>query len=107
MPNLSKVQPETEEPETTEPESTETAAVHTMKVLDHNGDSTVLTWTTDDDAAVKAACEAFNKMTAPASQGGYGQAAYRTDNGGENAEVIREFDPTAREIMFVRPMQGG
>jgi hypothetical protein len=75
-----------------------------LKVMDRAG-TKELTWTADDDAAVKAATELFAKAKAD------GFLAYKVDEapaGGEvSQEVIREFDRTAAQIVMTPQYVGG
>ena len=74
----------------------------TMRILDHSGDSTV-TWDLDDEPAVRAAEELFERLAAESKM------AFARPVGApaEEAERITRFDPTVEEIIWVRPIQGG
>ncbi len=74
----------------------------TMRILDHTGD-TAVTWDLDDETAVRAAEEIFEREAAQSKM------AFARSFGApvEQAERIRSFDPSAEEIIWVRPIQGG
>ena len=74
----------------------------TMRILDHTGD-TAVTWDLDDEAAVRAAAEIFEREAA-ASKMAFARPAGAPV---EQAERIKRFDPAAEEIIWVRPIQGG
>jgi len=94
---LPRTQPD--EPDTEESQE-DAAAQHTMRILDPAGVTTV-TWTVGNKVEEKQASDAFDRMRLE------GKLAYKTDKGGENAEQIHTFDPQARAIEFVSPLQGG
>ena len=71
----------------------------TQIIMDHTGDSRHL-FNPADDAAVAEAEERFKMLTAA----GY-IAAKRTGSG--TSELIRKFDPTAEETLFIPRLQGG
>ena len=71
--------------------------MHKMMILDRTGHTTV-EWIPTDEAAIKAATEAFNA----AIQNGL---AYKVE--GKTREMIREFDATATEIIITPQLVGG
>jgi hypothetical protein len=78
------------------------ATMGTMRILDQSGDTAVI-WDLDDEATLRAAEEIFEREAAQAKM------AFARPLGApvEQAERIRSFDPTAEEIIWVRPIQGG
>jgi hypothetical protein len=74
----------------------------TMRILDQSGDTAVI-WDLDDETTLRAAEEIFEREAAQAKM------AFARPLGApvEQAERIRSFDPTAEEIIWVRPIQGG
>lgn len=70
-----------------------------LNVLDHTGDTRV-EWDPADPESVKIAKAAFKKGREK------GHLAYR-DNGGDDREQIRKFDPTAGRIVLVPQTVGG
>jgi hypothetical protein len=73
--------------------------MHALIVMDHTGDSRHYFDPTDSTSVTEARVR-FQKL----SEAGY-IAAKRTGNG--NSEVIRQFDPTARETLFIPRRVGG
>lgn len=73
-----------------------------MRVLDSTGDTTVA-WEIDDQAAVKQAEELFARLAAERKIP-FARAAGAP---AEEAERIKAFDPSAEEIIWVRPITGG
>ena len=73
--------------------------MHIQIVMDHTGD-TQHEFDPHDELAVAKSRKRFQKLT----NAGY-IAAKRTGNG--TSEVIREFDPTARETLFMPRLVGG
>ena len=77
------------------------AAMGTIRILNHTGDTRVQ-WATDDRASVARAIRLFGDQqrrgVAFARTGGQPAAA---------AHIITEFDPSAEEIIFTRPVAGG
>lgn len=71
-----------------------------LKVLDHTGDSR-LEWNPRNRDEVDAARAHFDTMKAK------GYLAYRVDENNEAGEVIKQFDPNAREIIMSPQMVGG
>lgn len=71
-----------------------------LRVLDHTGDTRVA-WNPGIAGEVDAARALFNEMKSKK------YLAYRVDGDGSRGEVIREFDPGAREIIMSPQMQGG
>jgi hypothetical protein len=74
----------------------------TMRILDRTGDTAVM-WDLDDESTVRAAEEIFEREAAQSKM------AFARSVGApvEEAERIRSFDPSAEEIIWVRPIQGG
>jgi hypothetical protein len=74
----------------------------TMRILDSTGD-TLVTWDVEDEAAIRQAEELFAQLTLerkiPFARSAGGSA--------EDAEQISAFDPSAEEIIWVRPISGG
>jgi hypothetical protein len=68
-------------------------------IQDHTGHSVIDFAPTD--AGVKEAMEKFKALV----EGEKKTPAKRTGNG--ESTVIRGFDPTAEEVLFIRPMVGG
>jgi hypothetical protein len=77
----------------------EDRAMHTQIVLDPTGDTRHY-FDATDDAAVAEAKKRFQELT----EAGY-IAAKRTGSG--TSDLIREFDPTAHETLFVPRLVGG
>ena len=76
---------------------------HVMNVMDTTGHS-VTRWDADDPVGVAAAKALFDSMTAQ------GYNAFRVTYDGKKekqGERLREFDPTAEEIMLVPQLKGG
>lgn len=73
--------------------------MNTMHVLGRRGDSTV-TWDPDNAASVDTARQAFDTLR------NQGMLAF-VPGAGESAKQIKEFDPAAKEIEFVRRIAGG
>lgn len=74
----------------------------TMRIIDETGD-TELAWTAEDGAALEAASRTF------AEQRSMRRLAFARAAGATAAEVVQidSFDPTADEIIWVRPITGG
>lgn len=74
----------------------------TMRILDHTGD-TMVAWSLDDPASLTEAAARFDQLLAerkiPFARAAGAPAA--------EAERVRTFDPTAEEIVWVRPVAGG
>lgn len=75
-------------------------APHWMAEMDASGDTTYA-WNPADAEDLIAARLHFDLMR------GKGYAAYRQDASGARGEVIRTFDPEARRIVYLKPLQGG
>jgi len=73
--------------------------VHVMRILDRNGD-TALEWDLRKKKTVEEVEKVFNEIVKQ------GFIAVRVDSPTEG-EVIRKFDPTAKEIIVTAPMVGG
>ncbi len=71
--------------------------MHTMGMAGH----TTVRWDPDDKKEIETAKAMFTEMT------GKGYAAFSTDGDGGKGERIREFDPSAEEIILVPPIRGG
>jgi hypothetical protein len=74
----------------------------TMRILDETGDTTI-EWTLDDDQAMRHAEALFRQQLAQ-RQIAFARPARGTV---EEAERVFSFDPSAEEILWVRPIQGG
>ena len=74
----------------------------TMRILDPTGD-TAIEWKVDDPASVAEADALFARLTAERKLA-FARAAGAP---AAEAELIRRFDPTAEEIVWVRPVAGG
>src|SRR5580704_12731525 len=81
------------------PQSSKEDTMATQIVMDHTGDSRH-TFNPADAAAVAEAEERFKMLTGA----GY-IAATRTGSG--TSELIRKFDPTTEETLFIPRLQGG
>jgi hypothetical protein len=75
----------------------------TMRVLDSTGD-TAVAWDVDDAEAVRAAEALFARLLTEERRMAFARPAGAR---AEDSELIRAFDPTAEEILMVRPIQGG
>lgn len=73
-----------------------------MRVLDATGD-TVVEWTETDAESIAAAAELFLAQQAERKL----PFARRAGAPAADAELIRSFDPTVEEIVWVRPVAGG
>ena len=73
-----------------------------MRIIDETGDTTI-TWATDDPIAIAEAEAVFARLVAQRKIP-FARAAGAP--AGE-AEKIRAFDPSAEEIVWVRPIAGG
>ena len=74
---------------------------HGLAILDHTGD-TKMQWDVANKDEVEHAKKSFDTFTKDKKY-----MAYKTDNAGNKAEQIREFDPTLSRIILVAPMVGG
>jgi hypothetical protein len=74
-----------------------------LRVLDASGD-TVLDWEIEDNEAVREAEALFRRLVDDERRMAFARPAEGT---AEDAELIRSFDPTAEEILMVKPIQGG
>jgi hypothetical protein len=70
-----------------------------LRILDKFGD-TAIKWDVKDKLSVQEVKQKFDEMVAS------GQLAYRIDSPSKG-EVIRKFDPTAKEIIIHAPLVGG
>ena len=73
-----------------------------MRIVDETGDST-LTWNREDEQSVVAAAEMFTRLAAKK------HLPFARSKGApaSDAELVRNFDPDAEEIVWVRPVVGG
>ena len=71
-----------------------------MHLLNHTGHST-LEWDALDQASVDAAIAEFEKQLDS------GLFPFKRDAPGGAAQRIDTFDPTAEEILWLSPLQGG
>jgi hypothetical protein len=73
-----------------------------MRILDETGD-TMVTWSLEDAATLQRAEALFGSELAK------GKLAFAVPKGGRDhdAERIRQFDPMANEIVWVRSVAGG
>ncbi len=71
-----------------------------LRELGPKGDTKII-WDADEEAEVKIAKGAFNKLRKK------GYFAYAVKRDGDKGEVIREFDADAEKIIMALPMQGG
>ncbi len=71
-----------------------------MSVIDATGDTKVI-WSSDNDAEVEAARATFNALRKK------GHIAYAVKKGGDQGEVVSEFDPDAAKLILAPPMKGG
>jgi hypothetical protein len=69
-------------------------------VMDRNGD-TRHAFDVSDATALAAAEERFRELT------GYGFSAVELGKDGEPGKLIRAFDPTVAETLFIPQLQGG
>lgn len=72
---------------------------HIQIVMDHTGDSRHY-FNPADDASLAEAKKRFQEL----AEAGY-VAAKRTGNG--TSELLRQFDPTAQETLFIPRLVGG
>jgi hypothetical protein len=72
------------------------------RILDQNGDTTVA-WDVYDLESIRVAEELFARLTAERKI----PFARAVGAPAEEAVQIREFDPNAEEIIWVRPIAGG
>jgi hypothetical protein len=74
-----------------------------LRVLDSTGD-TVLDWDVEDNEAVREAERLFRHLVDDECRMAFARPA---DGTAADAELIRAFDPSAEEILMVKPIQGG
>ena len=74
----------------------------TMRIIDRTGD-TVIDWRPDDPTSVEEAEAIFERLRRE-RQMPFGRAAGAP---AKDAVLLRSFDPTLEEIVWVRPVQGG
>jgi hypothetical protein len=74
-----------------------------MRVLDSTGD-TAVTWDIEDEEAIRTAEAHFRRLLENERRMAFARHAGAN---ADEAELIRAFDPTADEILMVRPIQGG
>jgi hypothetical protein len=82
-----------------EEERTDMTRQHVQHVMDHTGDSQ-FTFNPTNAEALQEAEKRFKQLT-----GAGFTAAVREENGG--SRVIRSFDPTAEETLFIPRLRGG
>lgn len=70
-----------------------------MRVLTVHGDTT-LEWTAKDELSTREVKEKFDEMVSA------GYLAYRIDST-TTGELVREFDPKAKELLITAPLVGG
>ena len=75
----------------------------TLRILDSSGD-TELAWDLADHETVRAAGEVFERLLVTERKIPFARTAGAP---ADSATQIREFDPTAEEILFIRPITGG
>ena len=75
------------------------SAVGELRQMDRTGD-TRIKWNRNNDGEVAAARAHFDALK------NKGYIAYKAD-GETKGEVIKEFDPSAREIIMAPPTRGG
>lgn len=75
----------------------------TMSIPDHTGHRSV-SWHAHDPSSVERAAQLFRSLTAQRLVPFARVASPATS---ADFEQVRTFDPTASEIMWVRPLQGG
>jgi hypothetical protein len=73
-----------------------------MRILDETGD-VMMTWSLEDTATLDRAEAAFEAELSK------GKLAFAVPRGGRDhdAERVSRFDPSADEIVWVRPIAGG
>jgi hypothetical protein len=71
-----------------------------MRILDSSGDTEVL-WDVSDDEALAKAASLFGELASE------GKLAFERNEPQTTASRVREFNPQADEIIWVRPIQGG
>jgi hypothetical protein len=74
----------------------------TMRILDHTGD-TCIAWSLDDPASLAEAEALFARL----HQERKIPFARAVGAPAGDAERVQRFDPSAEEIVWVRPVQGG
>lgn len=72
---------------------------HTLSILNGTGDTSIV-WETDDAKQIAVAKAAFDQIVKHS-------LAYQTDENGQNAEVIREFNPNAPQTIVSPQIIGG
>jgi len=73
-----------------------------MRILDGSGD-TLVDWQVDDEESVLDAAEIFLTLSRERKMA----FAHHAGSPATEATQIRAFDPTAEEIIWVRPITGG
>ena len=71
-----------------------------MQFLNETGHST-LAWSPTDDASIEIAEAEFDKLLHE------GYVAFQREHREKEATRVDTFDPTADEILWLRPLQGG
>jgi hypothetical protein len=77
--------------------------VGTIRILDSTGDTTVA-WDLADNETVRAAEEIFERLLVTEKKIPFARPAGAK---ADDAVQIATFDPSAEEILFVRPITGG
>src|ERR671918_76381 len=75
---------------------------HAIAIIGQSGDTKV-TWDPARPAEVEAARRQFDELTG----GKHRYRAFRITDGDGRGEQMEQFDPNARRILLVPPMQGG
>jgi hypothetical protein len=81
----------------------EVAALGTMRILDRSGD-TAVTWDLTHDDTVRTAEALFERLVRTEKKIPFARPAGAPAG---DAVQISTFDPSAEEILFVRPITGG
>lgn len=74
---------------------------HTLSILTVEDGHREVTWDPNDEGSVALATREFNSAKAD------GRVAVDVGENGQGAEVISEFDPSARTIVMHPPLKGG
>jgi hypothetical protein len=82
------------------PHQREEKEVGLMRILDHTGDTPVR-WDVLDGRATDSARQIFCNLNAE------GKTAFARYAPEKEFRLVRDFDPVADEILWVRPLQGG
>ena len=71
-----------------------------MSVIDATGDTKII-WSPDNEDEVAVARRTFNDLRKK------GHIAYAVQKGGNQGEVVSEFDPDAAKLILAPPLRGG